>query len=67
MYDGENSVLERTTMSRNTIEFSYSKSEGPRVALGGKTLFFMMFLWSTLIWGSAAYFGYNLHNWLNYY
>lgn len=54
-------------MSRNTIEFSYSKSEGPRVALGGKTLFFMMFLWSTLTWGSAAYFGYNLHNWLNYY
>ncbi len=54
-------------MSRNSIEFSYSKSDGPRIELGGKTLFFMMFLWSTLTWASAVWCGYNLHNWLNYY
>lgn len=54
-------------MSKNSIEFSYSKNDGPRVELGGKTLFFMMFLWSMATWGSAAWVGYNLHNWLNYY
>lgn len=54
-------------MSQNSIEFSYSKTEGPRIELGGKTLFFMVFFWSSLTWGSAAWFGYNLHIWLNTY
>lgn len=52
-------------MSKNTIEFSYSRSDGPRVALGGKTLFFMMFIWSTVTSASAIWLGYNLHIWLN--
>jgi len=54
-------------MSGNSLQFSYSKTEGLRLQLGGKLLFLMMFMWTIAGWSSAAYLGYNLHFFLEAY
>lgn len=53
-------------MARSNIEFSYNRNEGPKVRMGGRTLFLMLLVWSTVSWSSAAFFGYNVYEWLNF-